>query len=110
MKAPEQAERLIKAHLAYKEAAGQWPTAYEMNNALRLFPDDDTSGMSDVQLDNQSAMERIVHGALQIATSTLLAQPLQISAGCRTLRPNGDRGRKTVTAKPRLRRSCATQN
>lgn len=76
-----QANNLVKAYLAYKETVGHWPPSDLLTIALRLYRYDATLGHSDAELDNQFSMEQIVHGSLQLAASTLLDQPLQISAG-----------------------------
>jgi hypothetical protein len=81
-----QAEALIEALVAYRDAAGNFPWSEDLANILTVEPDPEImERMNDDHLDQVDAEQAIIRGSLQIAASRLLGQELQESAGHREL-------------------------
>lgn len=75
-----QAAALVDAIQGYCDAAGIWPSSYELSAALRISSDDSRSA-DDFAADWAWAEEQMIRGALQMTAARLLNQPLQIGSG-----------------------------
>ena len=77
-----QAQELIEALKAYREAVGLYPGSDEISAALNIQEDLRLSGqLSRSENSRRYAKEMLVRGGLQIAASRLLGQSTQESAG-----------------------------
>jgi hypothetical protein len=73
---------LINSMVEYREAVGHYPSSEEISNALSLDLDPEVRArMSQENMMEIYARQRIVHGSLQIAASHLLGQRAQEAAG-----------------------------
>jgi hypothetical protein len=73
-----QAQDLIEALDAYRDAVGKFPASKALDAALDIeTPDEQLDQMGDDQEMVVTAQQAIIRGALQIAASRLLGQPTQ---------------------------------
>jgi hypothetical protein len=77
-----QAQDLIEALHAYRDAVGQFPASEAIDAALHIeTPDEQLNQMDDEQEMVVTARQAIIRGALQIAASRLLGQRTQEAVG-----------------------------